>query len=185
MYLQQRRPLDRESLGATDDRPAASEHKERNIEAFDELNALSVASERQIKDTQSVSGKRIGAALEDNHTRLIGLNHFGDYRLKDTLVRRVVDAVVERDVDCVVLPSLGSNVFEITRFRKKVFAELMERHCHHPIGRIEGCRVKCQSKATNVQTNLLRRHRRDVRRYLYRGHASDISRAREWPELCR
>ena len=74
-------------------------------------NSLSTF-EGDVEAAKSVSWQRIGATLEHNGRRLVGLHDLGHDGHEDVLVVFVVDTVAKREVDGVVLALAGANVLK-------------------------------------------------------------------------
>jgi hypothetical protein len=60
-----------------------------------------------------------------------------DYRLEDALVRGIIDAISEREVDRVVLSLADTNIAELTS-PGEVLSVFVERHRHNSVCGIEG-----------------------------------------------
>ena len=116
---------------------AAAEQQQRQVVALHELDAASVALEREVEAAEAVARQRVGAALQHDGVGLIELHHLGHDRLKDGVVDVVVDAVAERKVDGVVLALAGADVAQVAGARE-VLAVLVERDGHDAIGGVEG-----------------------------------------------
>jgi hypothetical protein len=117
--------------------PSAAEHERREAEGADEAHALRVAAEREVEDAEAVARERVCPALEDDGARAVNLHDLPDDRLEDALLAHVVDAVVEGEVDGVVLPRARADVAERARPGEKV-AELVKRDAHDAVRREEG-----------------------------------------------
>lgn len=95
-----------------------------------------MASHAQVEAAQAVARKAVTAALEDHCLGLV-VGHDGlNDRLKDGLVRGVVDAIAQGEVDGVVLAVANANVAQLAS-AGEVFAILVERDGHDAIGRVE------------------------------------------------
>ena len=64
----------------------------------------------EVEAPESVSGEGVGSALKDDGARLEDVHHFGDEGLEEGVVGVVVDAVVQRHVERVVLAALETDV---------------------------------------------------------------------------
>jgi hypothetical protein len=107
------------------------------IEALDKLDTVGVSVHAQVKATQTVTRQTVTAALKNNG---IGVIVFHDIRydgLEDGLVGGVVNAVSEREVDCVVLALANTNVSQFAG-AGEVFSVLVERNSHDSVGSVEG-----------------------------------------------
>mmetsp|Transcript_8011 Transcript_8011/g.32957 ORF Transcript_8011/g.32957 Transcript_8011/m.32957 type:complete len:411 (-) Transcript_8011:6-1238(-) len=117
--------------------PTAAEHQEGHVEGLHVLQALAVAADGEVEAPEPVAGEGIRAGLEHHRIRLIHLHDLRHHRLEQRHVGLVVDAVLERDVDRVVLPAVLAHVLEVSGARK-VLAKLVERDGHDAIGGVEG-----------------------------------------------
>mmetsp|Transcript_21840 Transcript_21840/g.55418 ORF Transcript_21840/g.55418 Transcript_21840/m.55418 type:complete len:490 (-) Transcript_21840:14-1483(-) len=116
---------------------AAAEQQRGQIELEHEVDALGVSLDREVEAAEPVARQRVGAALQHHGVGLIGVDDALDDRLKDVLVRHVVDAVTQREVDRVVLSLPRAHVLHVAR-AGEVLAELVERDGHHAVGGVEG-----------------------------------------------
>ena len=97
---------------------ASAQEHEGQVVLLHEPHALGVALEGQIEAAQSVSGKGVSAALEDNSRGLVALHDLGHDGDKDVLVALVVDAVSEGEVDGVVLAFACADILQTTNGHK-------------------------------------------------------------------
>ena len=96
-----------------------------------------MATHAQIEAAQAVTRKTVAAALEDNGLGLVILHHCLDDWLENCLVRRVVNAIPQREIDGVVLAVADSDVAELAG-TGEVLAVLVEGDGHDTVGRVEG-----------------------------------------------
>ena len=116
--------------------PSTAQNQQRLVEALYKLDAFPVPLQREVEAPEAVPREAVGAALEDDRTRVVRLHDLGDDRLEDGAVRGVIDAFLEREVDAVVLAVLVPDVLDVAGAREEV-AELMEGARHDAVGHIE------------------------------------------------
>mmetsp|Transcript_17029 Transcript_17029/g.34450 ORF Transcript_17029/g.34450 Transcript_17029/m.34450 type:complete len:267 (-) Transcript_17029:424-1224(-) len=116
---------------------AAAQDQRRHLLIQHEAHALGVAVDREVEAAESVPSEGIGAALQDDGTRLVALHDARDDGLEDGLVRGVVHAVLEREVDGIVLALRGAYVLDVAR-AWEVLAEFVEGYRQHSVSRIKG-----------------------------------------------
>lgn len=104
---------------------SSAQQQQRQPKALDKAHTFRVPLHTQIETSQSISRKRITAALQDDRAGLIPLDNPLDDRLKDALVVFIVDAVPQGDVDRValgvadaVVPDLAGTGEELAVFVK-------------------------------------------------------------------
>lgn len=119
--------------------PPAADNEHRQAKTLDKAHAVSVPADVQVKTSQPVVAEAVGAALEHDRRRVEGLDGRLDHVLEEVRVAFVVDAVVERHVDRVVLARVvrvdGPRGFEGTRAREKYFSIVfVEGDAHDPVG---------------------------------------------------
>lgn len=110
----------------------------------------------QIERSQTISGKRIRAALKDYSAWLIPFDDTFDYGLENTLIVVITDTISKRYIDSV---SVGSQAVQSAKRKQKVshlpftfansvisyftstrekFTILVKTARHDPVGRVEG-----------------------------------------------
>mmetsp|Transcript_66693 Transcript_66693/g.106008 ORF Transcript_66693/g.106008 Transcript_66693/m.106008 type:complete len:249 (-) Transcript_66693:542-1288(-) len=93
---------------------------------------------RYIEHANPILRQRVSAALQHNHTRPIAV----EYRIDDGFVNAeiaiVVDAVIEGEVDGVVLARRNSNVFVKASAGKEAVAVFMQRQRQYAVRVVEG-----------------------------------------------
>jgi hypothetical protein len=91
----------------------------------------------EIEATETVPRQAVSTALK-NYSLWLIISHNGlNDRLKNGLVRRIINTVSEREIDSVVLASANSNVAKLTSTRK-VLAVLVKRDSHDSVRGIKG-----------------------------------------------
>jgi hypothetical protein len=105
-------------------------------EALDVVDTVGVALHAEVEASKSIAGQRVGTALEDDGLGLVELHDVLDDGLKDGLVRLVVDAVAEREVDRVVLAAADADVAKLAG-TGEVLAVLVEGDSHDAICGVE------------------------------------------------
>mmetsp|Transcript_10421 Transcript_10421/g.14544 ORF Transcript_10421/g.14544 Transcript_10421/m.14544 type:complete len:404 (-) Transcript_10421:156-1367(-) len=117
--------------------PAAPQHQQRQPVALHEPHALRVALEGEVEAAQAVAREGVRAALEHHRRRPVHLHHLGHDGLEHALVRAVVHAVPQREVQAVPLALPGPDVLDVPRAREEV-PVLVEAAGHHPVRAVEG-----------------------------------------------
>ncbi|KAH3670936.1 hypothetical protein OGAPHI_000647 [Ogataea philodendri] len=117
--------------------PSTSKNHGWHVKAFHKAHTVSVSAHRQVETSKFVTGKRVTSTLKNNGRWLIPVHNFLDHRLKDRLVRNIVNSVSQRHVDGIVFSLANTNISELTCTREK-FSVLVERAGHHTICGIEG-----------------------------------------------
>lgn len=130
------RPRPRDISGRV---PATAHHEHRDAETLDEAHAAPVPADVQVEAPESVVAEAVCAALEHDRGRVEGLDGGLDHVLEEVRVAFVVDAVVERHVDCIVLARIvgvdGPRGLEGSRAREKYFSIVfVEGDAHDPVG---------------------------------------------------
>ena len=97
-----------------------------------------MASHGEVEAAEPIARERVGAALQHERSRLIDLHHLLHDGHKDSLIALVVNAVLERNVERVVLACLHTDVLDIAGPGEEVVPVLMERDSHHAVRRVEG-----------------------------------------------
>ena len=116
---------------------AAAEDEGGDVEAANELDAVGVASDAEVEATEPIPGQRVGTALQNDGTGGEALHDLADDGTEDGAEGVVVHAVVEGEVDGVVLPVGVAHVEDVAGARE-VFAELVEADGHDAVGGVEG-----------------------------------------------
>mmetsp|Transcript_21755 Transcript_21755/g.64501 ORF Transcript_21755/g.64501 Transcript_21755/m.64501 type:complete len:428 (+) Transcript_21755:163-1446(+) len=120
------------------DRVAAAAQDERgHLLLQHKAHALGVPPDGQVEAAEPVAAERVGAALQHDSAGLVHLHDLPDHGLEDGGVRGVVDAVLERKVDRVVLPRVCSDVLDVAR-AGKVLAKLVKGDGQHAVCRVKG-----------------------------------------------
>mmetsp|Transcript_30119 Transcript_30119/g.94488 ORF Transcript_30119/g.94488 Transcript_30119/m.94488 type:complete len:358 (+) Transcript_30119:185-1258(+) len=120
------------------DRVAAAAQDERgHLLLQHKAHALGVPPDGQVEAAEPVAAERVGAALQHDSAGLVHLHDLPDHGLEDGGVRGVVDAVLERKVDRVVLPRVCSDVLDVAR-AGKVLAKLVKGDGQHAVRRVKG-----------------------------------------------
>ena len=115
----------------------AAEDEGGDVEAANELDAVGVASDAEVEATEPIAGQRVGTALQHDGTGGEALHDLADDGPEDGAEGVVVHAVVEGEVDGVVLSVGVANVEDVAGTRE-VFAELVEADGHDAVGGVEG-----------------------------------------------
>jgi len=97
-----------------------------------------VRRDREVEQPEAVARKRIRAALQHNHFRVIRSHDFSHDRLEDLLVAVVVDAVLQRYVDRTVPPGALPDFRDISGLWEVVSVILVERDRHDSICVLKG-----------------------------------------------
>lgn len=96
-----------------------------------------MSTHTQVEAAQTITGETVTTALQDHCLRAVPLHNTLNDRLKDALVRGVIDTIAKREVDCIMLALADTDVAELTGTRE-VLAILVERNRHDTISRVEG-----------------------------------------------
>mmetsp|Transcript_20327 Transcript_20327/g.49918 ORF Transcript_20327/g.49918 Transcript_20327/m.49918 type:complete len:219 (-) Transcript_20327:564-1220(-) len=117
--------------------PSPPKDKQRDIETLHVVDAFTMAFKCHVEATKPVPGEGVSPTLQNYGTRLKHFHNLRNDRLKHRQVPFVVDAVLKRKVDAVVLAFLVSNIPESPGAGEKITV-LMKGHRHDPIRRVEG-----------------------------------------------
>lgn len=115
---------------------ASAEHEYWKVEALHKVNAISMSLHAKIEASKSITRQAVSTTLKYNGFRSVIFHNTFDDWLEDSFVGSIVNAVAKRKVDRVMLSLANANVAKLTSTRK-VFAILVERHCHDPISGVE------------------------------------------------
>eukprot|EP00850_Spirogloea_muscicola_P008017 SM000042S15284 [mRNA] locus=s42:174238:177192:+ [translate_table: standard] len=91
--------------------PSAAQQEQRNIERAHEAHALRVAAHGEVEATEA----RVSTALQDYRAGCKDLHHLHDDRLEHELVALIVDAIIQRHIERVVLALAIAHVPEERR----------------------------------------------------------------------
>ena len=111
---------------------------------------------RQIEAAQAITSQRIGTTLENNGARTVPHHDVLNDRFKDGMVTGIIDTVTQGHIDRVVLALAVANVADVSGPGEKL-AELVERHGHDSVGRVEGFldAVSVMHVNVNVQDSIV------------------------------
>ena len=115
----------------------AAEDEGGDVEAADELDAVGVAADAEVEAPEAVAGQGVGPALQHDGAGGEPLHDLADDGPEDGAEGVVVHAVVEGEVDGVVLAVGVAHVEDVAGARE-VLAELVEADGHDAVGRVEG-----------------------------------------------
>lgn len=109
----------------------------------------------QIEASQAVSRKTVATTLENDGLRTVPLHNTPDDRFEDALVRKIIDAVTQREVDSIVLSLADSNIAQFTG-TGEIFSIFVKRDRHHAVRSVESLldTVTVMNINVNVQDTL-------------------------------
>ena len=96
-----------------------------------------MAAHTDVETTKTVSAETVCATLEQNSFRSETMDDFLYYGLEDADETFVIHALIEREVDGMVLSLFETHVVDVAGAREVVF-EFVERTGHHSIGSVKG-----------------------------------------------
>mmetsp|Transcript_8363 Transcript_8363/g.21591 ORF Transcript_8363/g.21591 Transcript_8363/m.21591 type:complete len:270 (+) Transcript_8363:204-1013(+) len=111
----------------------APEHERRQPEAHHVTHAFGVPTHGEVKAPETITRDRVGAALQHDSCWLELCHHLLNHRLKDRLVRLIVDPVLERHIHGIVLSAPCANILHVTGAREEEVAVFVEGDSHHAI----------------------------------------------------
>ena len=95
-----------------------------------------MAPHAQIEAAETIPGKTVSAALENDRFGLVICHDSANDRLENSLVRNVVNAISKREVDRIILACSNSDIAKLSG-AWKIFAVFMEGNRHNTVGGIE------------------------------------------------
>ena len=138
LYIQQTRSFIGPSTRYVTDGVATATHDEHgDTERFQVIHAHGVTVEGQIEASNAITSERISTALKGDDFGAEALHDHRTYRLKDSLVGDVIDTVVQREVERVVLTKSATNILNVTSTREEL-SVLVEGQGHNTVGCVEG-----------------------------------------------
>lgn len=95
-----------------------------------------MASHTEIETAKPVTGKTVTSTLQNHSLRAIPIHDMLDDRLKNALVRSIIDAVAKREIDGVVFTLPNANISQLAS-AWEILAVLVKRNGHDPISGVE------------------------------------------------
>mmetsp|Transcript_26101 Transcript_26101/g.51223 ORF Transcript_26101/g.51223 Transcript_26101/m.51223 type:complete len:312 (-) Transcript_26101:411-1346(-) len=121
----------------SDSVPPPSEDQKGNPKGPAEGETLSVTTDRQVETTKAVTCQRICPTLQDDGFWSKFLHTRPDYRFEETQKRGVVHAVIQRQIQRVVLSNPVPHIRKVPCPRKEV-PEFVQRESQYPVCTVEG-----------------------------------------------
>lgn len=109
-----------------------AENQCRQIKAFDKVDAVGMPAHAQVEAAQTVTRQTVSTALQDHGLWTIPFHHTLDHRLKNALVRDIVDTIPEGEVDRIIFALANTDVAELAS-AGEVLAVLVEGNGHDAI----------------------------------------------------
>lgn len=114
---------------------AADQHH-GDPEALHVFDTLTMATNGQIKEADTVTAERVGTALQHDALGLKLVHNTLHHRFESHLIACIVNTIVEWEIDSIVLASLCPNIIQATCPRE-VISVLMKGDGHDSVSREE------------------------------------------------
>ena len=102
-----------------------TQHKHRDVEGLDKLDAPSVSTDRNVKASHSVTSERVSATLQHDCIGFVEVNDIPNNWLENMLVHVIINTLLERYVDGLVATGVDSEFINVARAREEIIILLV------------------------------------------------------------